>query len=102
MAKYYKLIDACNAAETFCLPHEENGRNVYGYYTLRPGKKYEEHANDKAFLYALTHDAHKKIPWTAEREAAIKACGARYEVSMCKSCGGRVRKIDVWLVEVIE
>lgn len=102
MAKYYKLIDAWNTAETFCLPHVENGRNVYKYYTLRPGKKYDEYADDPAFLYALKNDAHKKIPWSPEREAALQKCGAKYEVAMCKACGGRVKKIDVWLMEVVE
>lgn len=102
MAKYYKLIDAVATAETLCLPHRENGRNVYGYYTLRPGKKYDEHADDPVFLEALKNDAHKKIPWTAEREEVLKKTGARYEVAMCKACGGRTKKIDVWLVEVIE
>ena len=102
MAKYYKLIDAATAAETFCLPHRENGRNVYKYYTLYPGKKYDEHIDDELFLHALREDAHKKIAWSPEREEAIKACGARHEITMCRSCGGRTRKIDVWLVEVVE
>ena len=102
MADYYKLIDACTSAETFCLPHRENGRNVYKYYTLYPGKKYDEHIDDELFLSALKNDAHKKIPWTPEREDAVKACGARHEVVVCRACGGRTRKIDVWLVEVVE
>lgn len=102
MVRYYKLIDACTAAETFCLPHRENERNVYRHYTLYPGKLYDEHADDVLFVNALKNDAHKKIQWTAEREEAIRACGARYEVVTCRSCGGKTRKIDVWLVEVAE
>ena len=102
MAKYYKLIDACTAAETFCLPHREDGRNVYKYYTMYPGKLYDEHADDDMFIRALKKDAHKKIPWSKDREDAIKACGAKYEVVTCRACGGKTRKIDVWLVEVVE
>lgn len=102
MAKYYKLIDAANAAETFHLAHRENGRNVFKFYTLYPGVKYAEHADDEVFVRMLKEDAHKKIPYTPEREEAVKACGARYEISMCRACGGRTKKIDVWLVEVVE
>lgn len=102
MAKYYKLIDAVSTAETFCLPHKEDGRNKYGYHVLRPGKKYDEYADDEVFVAALRNDAHKKIPWTQEREDVLKATGARYEVAWCRACGGRSKKIDVWLVEVVE
>lgn len=102
MAKYYKLIDAADSAETFNIPHRENGRNVYKFYTLYPGVKYSEYADDDLFIKTLKEDAHKKIPYTAEREQTLQACGARFEVKMCKSCGGRKKMIDVWLVEVVE
>lgn len=102
MAKYYKLIDAINSAETFHLPYRENGTNRYRFYTMYPGVKYAEHADDPVFVHALKEDAHKRIPYTPEREAALRACGARYEVVTCRACGGRVKKLDVWLVEVIE
>lgn len=102
MAKYYKLIDAANAAETFNIPHRENGVNKYKFYTLYPGVKYVEHIDDELFVRTLREDCHKKIPWSPEREKALQKCGARYEISMCKSCGGMSKKIDVWLVEVVE
>lgn len=102
MAQYYKLIDAATAAETFNLPHRENGYNRYNFFTLYPGTKYAQYADDEVFVKALKEDCHKKIPWTAEREEAIRKSGARYEVVTCRACGGRTRKIDVWLVEVVE
>lgn len=102
MAKYYKLIDAASSAETFHIPHVENGKNVYRFYTLYPGQKYVEHIDDPLFVKTLKEDCHKKIPWTQEREDALKKTNARYEVAMCRACGGRSKKIDVWLVEVVE
>lgn len=102
MAKYYKLIDAADSAETLNLPHRENGRNVYKFYTLYPGTKYVEHVDDELFVKTLKEDCHKRIPYTEERIAALSACNARYEVTMCKTCGGRKKMIDVWLVEVVE
>ena len=102
MAKYYKLIDAADSAETFNLPYRDGKLTRYKFYTLYPGAKYSEHVDDDLFVRTLKNDAHKKINWTAEREKAIKACGARYEVTSCKSCGGMRKMIDVWLVEVVE
>ena len=102
MARYYKLIDAADSAETFNLAHREDGRSVYKFYTMYPGVKYSEHADDPLFLKMLTEDAHKKIHYTDERKKALDACGARYEVTTCKTCGGRKRFLDVWLVEVVE
>lgn len=99
---YYKLIDAATSAETFNLPYRENGRNVYKFYTLYPGQKYVEHVDDELFLKTLREDCHKKIQWSPERENALKKCGARYEITMCRVCGGHAKKIDVWLVEVVE
>lgn len=97
---YYKLIDALGESATLNLPYMKNGVRVYKYYTLRPGKKYDEHIDDEVFMNALK-DAHKRIPYTPEMEKYLKANNVRYEVVNCKSCGGRVKKIDVWLVEVV-
>ena len=102
MARYYKLIDAADSAETFNLPYRSNGRNVYKFYTLYPGVKYSEHADDDLFVKTLREDAHKKIPYTEERQKALDACGARYEVTKCKTCGGMKRFLEAWLVEVVE
>lgn len=100
MAKYYKLIDAMTESATFNLPYVKDGIKVYKFYTLRPGKKYEEHVDDEVFMEAIL-DAHKKIMYTPEKEKLLKNTGARYEVVTCKSCGGRVKKIDLWLVEAV-
>lgn len=102
MAKYYKLIDAASTPETFNLAYRENGQNRYKFYTLYPGVKYSEHIDDEMFVRMLREECHKKIPYTPEREAAVKACGAKYDITMCRACGGRTKKIDVWLVEVVE
>ena len=99
---YYKLIDAATSAETFNIPHREKDRIVHKFYTLYPGQKYVEHVDDELFVKTLREDCHKRIPWSPEREAALKKCGARYEISTCRVCGGHAKKIDVWLVEGVE
>lgn len=100
--KYYKLIDAENSARTFNLPHMEDGKAAYKFYTMYPHEEYVSFVDDELFVRTLKNDCHVKIDYTVEREKAIQACGARYEITMCKSCGGRKKMIDVWLVEVVE
>ena len=101
MAQYYKLIDAMGESATFYLPYVKDGGNVYRHFVLHPGVEYVEHIEDPIFVSALK-DAHKRIAYTPEREEALKECGARFEIVNCKVCGGRSKKIDVWLVEVVE
>lgn len=104
MAKYYKLIGPVDSAQTFQLPHRRpDGMAVYNFYTLYPGTKYSEHADDDLFIHALKEECHKKMPWTQEREDVLKAAGARYaKVKGCGTCSGSRMQLDVWLVEVIE
>lgn len=102
MAKYYKLIDACTAAEMFNIPHRENGKNVYKFYTLYPGVKYSEHADDPLFVKTLREDCHKQIPYSEDRKRLLEKAGVRFEEKMCRTCGGMSKKLDVWLVEVVE
>lgn len=101
MAKYYKLIDAENSSRTFHLPHTENGKAVYQFTTLHPGQKYVGYIDDPVFMRAIQQDACVMMDYTEARLRALDACGARYEESRTKCCGGR-RKLKVWLVEVVE
>lgn len=101
MAKYYKLIDAENSARTFNLPHMEDGKAVYKFRTMYPGDTYTVYADDPVFVRALKEDAHVLMDYTDARKKALDACGARYEETRTRCCGGR-KKIKVWLVEVVE
>lgn len=101
MATYYKLIDAEDSARTFNLPHTENGKAVYQYMTLYPGQKYSGYIDDPVFVRALKEDAVALLDYTDARKRALDACGARYEETRTRCCGGR-RKLKVWMVEVVE
>lgn len=100
MAQYYKLNDAVKESVSLNLPYMKDGVKVYKFYTLRPGKKYDDHIDDEVFLDAL-RGAHKRVTYTPEKEAALRESGAKYEVVVCKVCGGKAKKIDLWLVEVV-
>lgn len=101
MARYYKLIDAIDTTVPIYLNYMENGIRKGAPMHLVPGVKYSEHADDELSVSVLKN-AHRKIVHTPEREAALKACGAKYEMlKACQACGGR-RFMNVWYVEVVE
>lgn len=99
---HYKLIDAISVPITmYHLASKPRNVITYdNYMRLEPGKTYvmpEDEILAKSITnYKVEHR------YTAELEDALKACNAEYEVRLCKSCGGRVKKIKYKIVEVIE
>lgn len=77
-----------------------NGKAIVtyrNYLRLAPGKEYE--SDDTAMLEWLR--AYKrKERYSAQLENALKANNVPYEIELCRSCGGKVRKIIYHVVEV--
>ena len=69
------------------------------YIRLVPGKVYE--SDDTAMLNFFKNYI-RKVRYTAEIERALKENDVPYEVEMCRSCGGKIKKIKYQLVEVEE
>lgn len=69
------------------------------YIRLAPGKVYE--TDDKAML-DFFRAYKRKVKYTEEIERALKENNVPYEIEMCRSCGGRIRKIKYQVVEVEE
>ena len=44
----------------------------------------------------------RKVRWTEKIERTLKNHGVPYETEMCKSCGGKVKKISYQVVEVYD
>ena len=97
---YYKLIDAIDTPITLNVARRVNGYTKYGYLRLNPGTKYEL-PEDESVLDAIK-EAKKTVRYSKKAEDALKACGAVYEKKMCPTCGGKVLKIEYYLVEVVE
>lgn len=97
----YRLIEIERIPVTLRMfPQTRNGRVSYNHYQrLEPGKVYE--TSDPAQI-AYIKEHKEKVRYTKLLEDALKDVGADYEVIFCKSCGGRVRKIEYRNVEVIE
>lgn len=102
---YCKLIDAITSPLTLNIAEtkEMNGKKIASYKPRRfiPGKKYEVPEGDELFLRSLK-DCTQKIKYDPSVEKALIDCGATYEIITCKSCGGRVKKIEYQVAEVIE
>ena len=97
---YYKLIDVIDVPMTLNVARKVNGYTKYGHIRLLPDTKYEI-PTEEGLLDSLK-EATTKVRWSQELENALKACGAQYSVQMCPSCGGRVKKIEYHVVEVVE
>lgn len=76
-----------------------NGNISYGHYVrLEPGKTYE---TDDEAQKKFIRENRIKVRYNANLEAILKEAGVPYEVIRCRSCGGRVRKIEYNQIEVV-
>ena len=79
-----------------------NGKSIVtysNYINLVPGVVYK--TDDEAMLN-LFRNYKRKVRYNAEVERALKENGVPYEIEMCRSCGGKIKKISYRPVEVIE
>ena len=99
---YYKLIDAIDVPKNFSITERVNGYTKYRSIRLLPHKKYDIDELPNREVLEQLKKATDKIRYTPKYEEALKACGASYELKMCPTCGGKVKKIVYHVVEVVE
>lgn len=79
-----------------------NGKSIVtysNYIRLAPNTVYK--TDDEAMLNFFR--AYKrKVRYTAEIERALQENGVPYEIEMCRSCGGKIKKISYRVVEVLD
>lgn len=79
-----------------------NGKPIVtysNYIRLSPGEVYE--TDDEAMLNFFR--AYKtKVRYTKEIEQALRANDVPYELELCRSCGGKIKKIVYRQVEVLD
>lgn len=97
---YYKLVDVIDVPMTLNVARKVKGYTKYGHIRLHPGMKYEI-PTEEGLLDALK-EATTKTRWSRELEEAMKAMNVNYRVIQCPTCGGRVKKIEYHVVEVVE
>lgn len=79
-----------------------NGKSIVtysNYINLVPGVVYK--TDDEAMLNFF-RNYKRKVRYNAEIERALKENNVPYEIEMCRSCGGKIKKISYRPVEVIE
>lgn len=69
------------------------------YMRLAPDTVYE--TDDEAMLVFLRNHL-TKVRYTASAEKALKENGVPYEIEICPSCGGRIKKLKYHTVEVLD
>ena len=79
-----------------------NGREIVtysNYIRLVPGVIYE---TDDAAMLTFFRNYKRKVRYTADIERALKENDVPYEVELCRSCGGKIKKISYRVVEVLK
>lgn len=79
-----------------------NGKSIVtysNYINLVPGVVYK--TDDEAMLNFF-RNYKRKVRYNSEIERALKENNVPYEIEMCRSCGGKIKKISYRPVEVME
>ena len=79
-----------------------NGKSIVtysNYINLVPGVVYK---TDDESMLNFFRNYKRKVRYNAEVERALKENNVPYEIELCRSCGGKIKKISYRPVEVIE
>ena len=95
----YKLIDAELVPITlYMVPVTKGNLVTYNHYLrLEPGKVYE--TDDEAQIDYLKNKV-TTVKYSKDLEDALE--GTDYEIKMCRSCSGRIKKIAYHPIEEVE
>lgn len=79
-----------------------NGKNIVTYSNfirLIPG---EEYTTDDEAMVSFFRNHRRKVRYSAELARALDNNGVPYELELCRSCGGKIKKISYQIVEVYD
>lgn len=97
-----KLIDAIDEMQILNLPLKgENSKRVYKAVKFYPNEIYAIPKDDVVLLNAIKSRGMTKKAYSESFEKKLKNAGVEYTVTKCKSCGGRVKKIEYNRIEVM-
>ena len=101
----YRLNDAEKVAVTLCNVAKTkriNGRDIVTYSNfikLVPGEEYE--TDDEAMIEWFK-SYKRKVRYQKSLADTLESHNVPFELEMCRSCGGRIKKISYQIVEVYE
>lgn len=109
MTGYFKLIDAVTSPQNIAVAKQKKGYVSNTHVRILPGETYDiryKDANgnfldpDPVYIESLRGAKVAKRK-TDSLEATLKAHNVPYEEILCKSCGGRVAKLQYNIIEVV-
>lgn len=101
----YRLNDAEKVAVTLynvAKTKKVNGKDIVTYSNfikLVPGEEYE---TDDEALIKWFKSYRRKVKYQKPLADVLTEHGVPFELEMCRSCGGRIKKISYQIVEVYD
>ena len=93
---YFKLYDLVKSQQKKLIQTTDRS---YQYVTLNPGKHYK--LLDDVMMAQITEKFKEKRKYSIELERTLKDAGISYKTIICKTCSGKVKKIEYDTVEVV-
>lgn len=97
---YFELKDSIKQSVTVNAVMDVNGIKTYGFVLVVPGKRYAL-GTDPTLLSTLKAFSIES-KYSPELVEQLKASGIEYDEHVCKSCGGRVKKLSYSPLEIVE
>ena len=93
---FFKLYDLVKSPQTKLMQTTDK---AYQYVTISPKKHYKLLSDD--MMAQISDKFTEKRKYSESLEKTLKDAGMPYEIVKCKTCGGRVRKLEYKTVEVV-
>lgn len=93
---YFKLYDLVKSPQTKLVQTTDR---AYQYVTIKPDTHYKLLSDE--MMAQITDKFKEKRKYSESLERTLKDAGMEYEVVLCKTCGGRTRKLEYKTVEVV-
>ncbi len=93
---YFKLYDLVKSPQTKLIQTTDK---AYQYVTLKPNKHYKLLSDE--MMEQISEKFKEKVKYSDSLERTLKDAGMEYEVVKCRTCGGRVKKLEYKTVEVV-
>lgn len=93
---YFKLHDLVKSQQKKLIQTTDR---TYQYVTLSPGKHYK--LLDDEMMAQITEKFKEKRKYSEALKKTLADAGVEYKEVLCKTCGGKVKKLEYKTVEVV-
>lgn len=93
---YFKLHDLVKSPQTKLI---QTTAKAYQYVTIQPEKHYK--LLDDAMMAQISEKFKEKRKYSDALKKTLADAGIEYKEVLCKTCGGKVKKLEYKTVEVV-